>query len=142
MDNGFEEALADGRCNKTRSAFLSELTAEERSCLYNDLLSIKDVYLCNKDTSFYTFRKIRRATKRCAECRKRTFLYQTEHKGELSISQIHEQKRFKIIIVSRSYSMDKRWNTLFSKTCCNISITSILVIIAKPFTLNSSIFCM
>ena len=84
-----EDAIKQGQL------FLSELTAEERSCLYNDLLSIKDVYLCNKDTSFYTFRKIRRATKRCAECRKRTFLYQTEHKGELSISQIHEQKRFK-----------------------------------------------
>ncbi|HIE6757303.1 TPA: hypothetical protein ACXORL_000693, partial [Enterococcus faecium] len=70
-----EDAIKQGQL------FLSELTAEERSCLYNDLLSIKDVYLCNKDTSFYTFRKIRRATKRCAECRKRTFLYQTEHKG-------------------------------------------------------------
>ncbi|EGP4725879.1 hypothetical protein NXO46_001491 [Enterococcus faecium] len=84
-----EDAIKQGQL------FLSELTAEERSCLYNDLLSLKDVYLCNKDTSFYTFRKIRRATKRCAECRKRTFSYQTEHKGELSISQIHEQKRFK-----------------------------------------------
>ena len=115
-----EDAIKQGQL------FLSELTAEERSCLYNDLLSIKDVYLCNKDTSFYTFRKIRRATKRCAECRKRTFSYRTEHKGE-------------IIIVSRSYSMDKRWNTLFSKTCCNISITSILVIIVTPFMLDSYI---
>lgn len=129
-----EDAIKQGQL------FLSELTAEERSCLYNDLLSIKDVYLCNKDTSFYTFRKIRRAAKRCAECRKRTFRYRTEHKGELLISQIHEQKLFKITIVSRSYLMDKRWNILFSKICCNISITSILVIIAKPFTLNSSIF--
>lgn len=41
-----EDAIKQGQL------FLSELTAEERSCLYNDLLSIKDVYLCNKDTSF------------------------------------------------------------------------------------------
>lgn len=40
-----EDAIKQGQ-------LLSELTAEERSCLYNDLLSIKDVYLCNKDTSF------------------------------------------------------------------------------------------
>lgn len=125
---------------KTRSAFLSELTAEERSCLYNDLLSIKDVYLCNKDTSFYTFRKIRRATKRCAECRKRTFFIRQNTKANFQSVRFMNRSVSKIIIVSRSYSMDKRWNTLFSKTCCNISITSILVIIAKPFTLNSSIF--
>lgn len=75
--------------------FLMDLSPEETSRLYNDLLSIKDVYLCNKDTSFYTFRKIRRAAKRHTECRKRTFEYQTFSEHQLVISQIHEQKLFK-----------------------------------------------
>ncbi len=75
--------------------FLSELSPEETSRLYNDLLSIKDVYLCNKDTSFYTFRKIRRAAKRRTECRKRTFQYKTDTAHHLVISQIHEQRLFK-----------------------------------------------
>lgn len=75
--------------------FLSELSQEEKARLYNDLLSIKDVYQCNKDTSFYTFRKIRRAIKRRAECRKRTFQYQTNTKHQLTICQIHEQRLFK-----------------------------------------------
>ncbi|MBF8807895.1 MAG: hypothetical protein IC227_05510 [Enterococcus lacertideformus] len=75
--------------------FLTDLSPEETSRLYNDLLSIKDVYLCNKDTCFYTFRKIRRAAKRHTECRKRTFEYQTSTKHHLVISQIHEQRLFK-----------------------------------------------
>lgn len=75
--------------------FLSELSPEEKARLYNDLLSIKDVYLCNKDTSFYNFRKIRRAAKRRTECRKRTFQFQTNTKHHLVICQIHEQRLFK-----------------------------------------------
>ena len=75
--------------------FLTDLTPDETSRLYNDLLSIKDVYLCNKDTSFYTFRKIRQAAKRHAEFRKRTFEYQTSNAHQLVISQIHEQRLFK-----------------------------------------------
>ncbi|WP_165006091.1 MULTISPECIES: hypothetical protein [unclassified Enterococcus] len=75
--------------------FLTELSTDEKSRLYNDLLAIKDVYLCNKDTSFYTFRKIWRAARRSTECRKRTFHYQTENNQELTIHQIHEQRLFK-----------------------------------------------
>ncbi|MBO0431660.1 hypothetical protein [Enterococcus sp. DIV0660C] len=96
----------------TAQQFLTELTPEERARLYNDLLGIKDVYLCNKDTSFYTFRKIRRATKRHAECRKKTAHYQTNSNHELLINQIHEQKVFKnqyriqVVFNTQEYNYD------------------------------------
>lgn len=75
--------------------FLLDLSVEEKSRLYNDLLAIKDVDACMKDRSFYTFRKLRRAAKRQSECRKRTFHYLTQNNHELVIKQIHEQKLFK-----------------------------------------------
>ncbi|MEY8444813.1 hypothetical protein AALA44_01100 [Enterococcus ratti] len=75
--------------------FLMSLSQEEITCLYNDLLSIKDVYLCNKDTCFYTFRKLWRIVRNHTKCRKRTFTYQASPTHQLVISQIHEQKLFK-----------------------------------------------
>ncbi|MGM9903134.1 hypothetical protein A5844_000280 [Enterococcus sp. 10A9_DIV0425] len=75
--------------------FLLELSEEEKTRLYNDLLAIKDVYSCLKDASFYKFRKIHRASIRSNECRKRTLRYSTKNSHELVIEHIHEQKLFK-----------------------------------------------
>lgn len=80
---------------QTAQQFLEELSTEERACLYNELLALKEVYQCNKNTSFYTFRKWKRAAKRYTECRKRTLHYHTQTNHELMIHQIHEQKLFK-----------------------------------------------
>ena len=49
----------------------------------------------NKNTSFYTFRKVKQASKRHVDCRKRIFRYQNSHNEELIIEQIHEQRFFK-----------------------------------------------
>lgn len=104
-----EDAIKQGQL------FLSELTAEERSCLYNDLLSIKDVYLCNKDTSFYTFRKSAEQPSAVLNAVKGLFFIRQNTKANFQSVRFMNRSVSKIIIVSRSYSMDKRWNTLFSK---------------------------
>ncbi|WP_424685233.1 hypothetical protein [Enterococcus sp.] len=75
--------------------FLEALSIEEKRALFNDLLAVEEVYQQNCTTSFYTFRKIRRASKRHVECRKRTLQYRNQHNDELVITQVHEQHLFK-----------------------------------------------
>lgn len=84
----------DGQ-RKTVEEFLRGLTLEEKSKLFNELLAVGEVYHSNRNTSFYTFRKIRRATKKYVECRKRTIEFRNQHNDELVIHQIHEQHVFK-----------------------------------------------
>lgn len=75
--------------------FLDSLVFEEKRRLFNDLLAVEEVYQMNKNTSFYTFRKVKQASKRHVDCRKRIFRYQNSHNEELIIEQIHEQRFFK-----------------------------------------------
>lgn len=75
--------------------FLTGLTQEERTALYNDLLALQEVHLQNSKASFYTFRKLRRASHRHFECRKRTLRFVNIRNEELVIHQIHEQRVFK-----------------------------------------------
>lgn len=75
--------------------FLDSLAPEEKRRLFNDLLAVEEVYQINKNTSFYTFRKVKQASKRHVDCRKRIFRYQNSHNEELIIEQIHEQRFFK-----------------------------------------------
>ncbi len=75
--------------------FLSPLSLEEKRDLFNDLLAIEAVYRQNRKTTFYTFRKIRQASRRHVECRKRTLQFRNLRNDELVISQIHEQHLFK-----------------------------------------------
>lgn len=75
--------------------FLEGMTEEEQIALYNDLLALKDVHNQNSKTTFYTFRKIKRASHRNFECRKRTYRYTNKQNDELIINQIHEQHFFK-----------------------------------------------
>ena len=75
--------------------FLDSLVFEEKRRLFNDLLAVEEVYQMNINTSFYTFRKVKQASKRHVDCRKRIFRYQNSHNEELIIEQIHEQRFFK-----------------------------------------------
>lgn len=77
------------------ASFLDSLVFEEKRRLFNDLLAVEEVYQMNKNTSFYTFRKVKQASKRHVDCRKRIFRYQNSHNEELIIEQIHEQRFFK-----------------------------------------------
>ncbi|WP_122645144.1 hypothetical protein [Enterococcus mediterraneensis] len=75
--------------------FLSSLSEEDKFQLFNDLLAVNEVYQMNKDTSFYTFRKLKRASQRHCECRKRTIQFKNKKNDEIIIHQIHEQHIFK-----------------------------------------------
>ncbi|MGM0124385.1 hypothetical protein IGI37_001762 [Enterococcus sp. AZ194] len=75
--------------------FLEDLDAEEQIRLYNDLLALEAVHHLNEHASFYTFRKLKRATHRHFECRKRTLRYMNKKNNELIIHQLHEQHIFK-----------------------------------------------
>ncbi|KAF1304741.1 MULTISPECIES: hypothetical protein [Enterococcus] len=75
--------------------FLATLSVEDKLQLFNDLLAVDEVYHLNKDTSFYTFRKLKRASQRHCECRKRTIQFKNQKNDELVIHQIHEQHIFK-----------------------------------------------
>lgn len=81
--------------NQVIANFLDSLTFDDTRRLFNDLLAVEEVYQLNKNTSFYTFRKVKQASKRQVDCRKRIFRYQNSHNEELIIEQIHEQRFFK-----------------------------------------------
>lgn len=84
-----------GETQDVAAAFLQSLPIEEKVQLFNDLLAVEEVYHSNRNTTFYTFRKLRRASKRHFECRKRTFQYTNQQSHELVIQQIHEQHVFR-----------------------------------------------
>ncbi|KAF1297692.1 hypothetical protein BAU15_13065 [Enterococcus sp. JM4C] len=75
--------------------FLADLDTEEQVRLYNDLLALEAVHHLNEHASFYTFRKLKRATHRHFECRKRTLRFVNKKNNELIIHQLHEQHIFK-----------------------------------------------
>lgn len=81
--------------SKLAADFLASLNVEEKCQLFNDLLSVEEVYRSNKDVSFYTFRRMRNAARRKAERRKRTMQYINQHNDELVIQQIHQQNIFR-----------------------------------------------
>lgn len=75
--------------------FLTELTPEEQTKLYNDLLALEEVHKLNQHITYYTFKNLKRAVHRHSERRKRTFRYMNNLNDELIIHQVHEQHFFK-----------------------------------------------
>lgn len=75
--------------------FLSGLTISDKKTLYNQLLALKEVHRINQNSSYYTFKNLRRAVHKNSERRKRTISYQTLTNERLEIHQLHEQHFFK-----------------------------------------------
>lgn len=104
--------------------FLSELTTKEKITLYNQLLALEEVHRINQNSSYYTFRNLKRAVHRSSERRKRTITYKTKANQELIIHQIHEQHFFK-----NCYKIEVYLNQ--QKYCFEL-IDSLLQILKEP----------
>lgn len=94
-DKALEEETWMTSLQTMAQQFLADLNDEDQIRLYNDLLALEEVHRLNEHASFYTFRKLKRATHRHFECRKRTFRYMNQKNNELIIHQLHEQHVFK-----------------------------------------------
>lgn len=86
-------------------SFLAELSEEEKNRLYNDLLMIEKVHQKNQFEAYYSLRKLRRASHRLFDDRKKTFRYITNQEDELVIQQIQEQR-----LLKTRYSILIRYN--------------------------------
>lgn len=82
-------------CDHIAENFLSELTTKDKTTLYNQLLALEEVHRINQNSSYYTFRNLKRAAHKNSERRKRTITYKTKTNEVLKIHQIHEQHFFK-----------------------------------------------
>ncbi|MHC5248134.1 hypothetical protein [Enterococcus sp. LJL90] len=75
---------------QTAQDFLQSLADEEKNRLYNDLLAISRVHEKNQDVKHYSLRKIRRASRRLFNDKKKHFEYKNDNHC-LVIEQIQEQ---------------------------------------------------
>lgn len=80
---------------ETARSFLSEVASEEKINLYNDLLSILKIHEKNQHVEHYSLRKLRRASHRQFDDKKKVFYFKNRRNDELIIQQIQEQHWFK-----------------------------------------------
>ncbi|EOL43320.1 hypothetical protein [Enterococcus caccae] len=104
--------------------FLRELSPDERTKLYNDLLALEEVHKLNQHSTYYTFKNLKRAVQRHSERRKRTFRYINSLNNELIIHQIHEQHFFK-----NKYCIHVYFN---SQECSYLFIDHLLSMLKSP----------
>ncbi|MGX7245741.1 hypothetical protein ACWOC1_12940 [Enterococcus quebecensis] len=104
--------------------FLTGLIPEEKTRLYNDLLALEEVHKLNQDSSYYTFKNLKRIVHRHSERRKRTFRYINSYDKELVIHQVHEQHFFK-----NNYCIHVYFN---SKECTYLFIEQLLTMLKAP----------
>lgn len=90
--------------------FLSGLTINDKTTLYNQLLALEEVHRINQNSSYYTFRNLKRAVHRNSERRKRTITYKTKTNEELKIHQLHEQHFFKNCYKIEVYLNQQKYN--------------------------------
>lgn len=75
--------------------FLAGLDNEEKNQLYNDLLMVEKIHRKNQHVKHYSLRKLRRASHRLFEDRKRSVRCLNNKHDEIVIHQIQEQHLFK-----------------------------------------------
>lgn len=87
----------ESNCQLLATEFLAGLSQKEKKTLYNDLLALEEVHHLNEHVTYYTFKNLKRVTKRHLERKKRSFEYCNHYNSKLVIHQIQEQHFFKNI---------------------------------------------